>query len=92
MERTARCYLKKVYEAIQVDVKIISARSKYEQLYPGDRYLWKIHAFLETRTDMADEAVTNLIVVGDGVFEIESAKVLGKQFKKAFIKTVKFFN
>ena len=39
---------------------------------------------------MIDEAVTNLIVVGDGVFEIESAKVLGKQFKKAFIKTVKF--
>ena len=39
---------------------------------------------------MADEAVTNLIVVGDGVFEIESAKVLGTQFKEAFIKTVKF--
>ena len=30
VERTARCYLPKVYEAIQEDVKIISARSKYE--------------------------------------------------------------
>ena len=53
--------------------------------------MWKIHAFLETRADMADDdAITNLIVVGDSMFEIEAGKILGAQFKNAFIKTIKF--
>ena len=35
--------------------------------------MWKIHAFLETGIDMADyQAIRNLIVVGDSVFEIEA--------------------
>ena len=39
---------------------------------------------------MEDGAVTNVIALGDSDFEIEAAHILGKQFKKAFIKTVKF--
>ena len=39
---------------------------------------------------MEDSAVTNVIALGDSDFEIEAAHILGKQFKKAFIKTVKF--
>ena len=39
---------------------------------------------------MEDGAVTNVIALGDSDFEIEAANILGKQFKKAFIKTVKF--
>jgi hypothetical protein len=34
--------------------------------------------------------MTNLIALGDNVFEIEAAYILGAQFTKAFIKTVKF--
>ena len=39
---------------------------------------------------MEDEAVTNLIAIGDNDFEIQAAHILGKQFQKAFIKTIKF--
>ena len=36
--------------------------------------------------------MTNLIALGDAVFEIEAAYILGAQYKNAFIKTVKFRN
>ena len=39
---------------------------------------------------MEDEAITNVIALGDNDFEILAAYILGKQFDKAFIKTVKF--
>lgn len=39
---------------------------------------------------MDDKAITNLIALGDNVFEIEAAYILGASFKNAFIKTVKF--
>ena len=39
---------------------------------------------------MEDEAVTNLIAIGDNDFEIQAAHILGKQFQTAFIKTIKF--
>ena len=39
---------------------------------------------------MEDDAITNLIALGDNIFEIEAAYILGNQFKSAFIKTVKF--
>jgi len=36
------------------------------------------------------QAVTNLIALGDNVFEIEAAHKLYQQFQSAFIKTIKF--
>ena len=39
---------------------------------------------------MEEDAITNLIALGDNIFEIEAAYILGNQFKSAFIKTVKF--
>ena len=41
---------------------------------------------------MEEEAVTNLIAIGDNEFEIKAANILGKQFEKAFIKTIKLRN
>lgn len=49
-----------------------------------------MQAFLETKADMEGDAITNLIALGDNIFEIEAAYILGNQFKSAFIKTVKF--
>ena len=72
------------------NVTIISARTKYEKLYPRNYQKWKVQAFLETRADMEDDAITNLVALGDNIFEIEAAYILGNQFKSAFIKTVKF--
>jgi len=45
---------------------------------------------METKKDMDDQAITNLIALGDNMFEIEAAYELGSKYKSAFIKTVKF--
>ena len=90
VEMSAARFLPKVREVIQSDITIISSRTKFEKLYPRDPQEWKIQAFLETRADMEEEAITNLIALGDNDFEILAAYILGKQFNKSIIKTVKF--
>ena len=70
LEISATRFLPKVREVIKDNVTIISARSNYKSLYPKDPLRWKIEAFLETRADMDEEAVTNLIAIGDDDFEI----------------------
>ena len=87
---SAARFLPLVNEVIQSDITIISARTKFEKFYPRDPQEWKIQAFLETRADMEEEAITNLIALGDNDFEILAAYILGKQFNKSIIKTVKF--
>lgn len=62
---------------LESGVNIISARTKYEKLYPKNYQKWKVEAFLETRRDMDEEAITNLIALGDNIFEIEAAYILG---------------
>ena len=39
---------------------------------------------------MDEQAITNLIAMGDNMFEIEAAYHLGSKYENAFIKTVKF--
>ena len=77
-ELSAARFLPKVYGIVESDITIISARTKYEKLYPKQYQKWKIEAFLETRADMEEEAVTNLISIGDNDFEIQAAHILGK--------------
>jgi len=45
---------------------------------------------METKKDMDEKAITNLIALGDNMFEIEAAYHLGSKYASAFIKTVKF--
>jgi len=89
VEMSAKRFLPQVYSELN-DILIISARTKYEKLYPKNYQKWKVEAFLETRQDMDEKAITNLVALGDNVFEIEAAYILGAQFKNSFIKTVKF--
>jgi hypothetical protein len=90
VQLSAHRFLPKVFAELTSEIKIISARTHYEKLYPRNYQKWKVQAFLETLVDMEEEAITNLIALGDNMFEIEAAYVLGAQFKSAFIKTVKF--
>ena len=76
VELSAKRFLPKVNSEL-VDIEIISARTKYEKLYPKNYQKWKVEAFLETRRDMDEEAITNLVALGDNVFEIEAAYILG---------------
>lgn len=77
MQLSAKRFLPLVNSELESGVTIISARTKYEKLYPKNYQKWKVEAFLETRRDMDEEAITNLIALGDNIFEIEAAYILG---------------
>ena len=77
VELSGNRFLPKVYQELQQGVKIISARAHYERQFPRNYQKWKVEAFLETRADMEENAITNLIALGDNIFEIEAAYILG---------------
>ena len=71
-------------------IKIISARNEYEYIFPGNARQWKIEAFLNILKDVDIKKVTNIVCMGDSLFEIEAGRILSSKFTRAFIKTVKF--
>jgi hypothetical protein len=71
------------------NMKIISARSRYECLYPGDVPKWKVNAFLDVQRHLNSEIITNLTSIGDSNYEMDATQVMGKQFSQALVKTVK---
>jgi hypothetical protein len=89
VEFSSKKYMPLVHEAIK-NVEVISARSLFEHLYPGDSYEWKIQAFTNIQKDMESMMITNIIACGDSRIEMEAARHIAKLFKTAFIKTVKF--
>lgn len=80
----------KTARVLRKDIEIISARTKFEKQFPRDYQEWKIRAFLECTDKLEMQAVTNLIALGDNVFEIQAAHKLYQEFQSAFIKTIKF--
>ena len=72
------------------NITIISARSCYQGQFPKDSKRWKKEAFTSLTKDFETNIVTNLVCLGDSHIEIDAAHVLGKQFDKAIIKTIKF--
>ena len=71
-------------------IKIISARGQYEKFFPGNSRQWKIEAFLNLQKTLNMKLVTNIICIGDSLFEMEAGRILASKFTKAFIKTIKF--
>ena len=71
-------------------VKIISARGEYEKAFPGNSRQWKIEAFLNLKNTVNLNLVTNIICIGDSLFEMEAGRILASKFTEAFIKTIKF--
>ena len=70
-------YLPKVNDLLDSNVvKVISAKARYEHLCPGKKEVWKILAFSETRADMIDNKVKNLILVDDDVSERKTKNML----------------
>ena len=55
---------------IQKDVTIISARTKYERQFPHQYTEWKMRAFLDAYKEMDNEAITNLVAIGDSNIEL----------------------
>ena len=71
-------------------IKIISARGEYEKMFPGNSRQWKIEAFLNLQKSVNIKLVTNIICIGDSLFEMEAGRILASKFTEAFIKTIKF--
>eukprot|EP00928_Gymnodinium_smaydae_P072973 TRINITY_DN56245_c0_g1_i1.p2 TRINITY_DN56245_c0_g1~~TRINITY_DN56245_c0_g1_i1.p2 ORF type:complete len:316 (+),score=91.33 TRINITY_DN56245_c0_g1_i1:188-1135(+) len=71
-------------------VHVISARTKFEQQFPGEVSKWKVEAFLEVQRQLDSNIITNLISLGDSHFEMDAVHVMGKEFSQALIKTIKF--
>ena len=83
----------KIYPSISdilSKVKIVSARGLYEKQFPYDSSQWKIQAFLNIQKFLNLKLVTNILCLGDSLFEMEAGRILASQFNEAFIKTVKF--
>ena len=70
-------------------ITIISARGWFEKEFPRNSKLWKISCFEEIGKIYNHTILTNLIVVGDSLIEMEAAYSFAKYFIKYFIKTVK---
>jgi len=70
--------------------KIVSARSDYEELYPGNYHQWKERAFLQIPQICGTDSITNLVVLGDSMVEMDAAKTLKSCYSRACIKTIKF--
>ena len=71
-------------------IRVISARSEHEGLYPGQYHEWKIQAFLNVQKEMSSKVITNLVSLGDSTIEMDAVHVMGNEFAQALIKTVKF--
>ena len=89
VEYSAQKFYPNVFE-ILTKIKIISARGQFEKDYPGDSRKWKLQTFLSLQKSLDTKLVTNIICLGDSLFEIEAGRVLGTQFSEAFVKTIKF--
>lgn len=71
-------------------VEVISARERYECVYPGDLSRWKAEAFLDVRRSLDPEAMINLLVLGDAEHEMDAAELMGRSLTSAMIKTIRF--
>jgi hypothetical protein len=89
VESSAECWAPSLLPLIQ-KVHIVSARSKYEEEYPHDPMKWKNEAFLEVRRLLNSQVITNLVSLGDSEYEMEATQAMGKEFREATIKLVKF--
>lgn len=91
VEYSSKLFMPTVHQVlIDKQIKILSARSAYENKFPGDAKRWKMEAFQEIAKSYDKHTLTNIIALGDSQIEMEAAKELSRNFSLNFIKTIKF--
>ena len=86
---SAKKYYPNILELLN-KITVISAREVYEDKYPEDSKKWKIESFLNLKKKLNDSLITNIICLGDSIFEMEAGRILASKFIHAVIKTIKF--
>ena len=88
VESSAKKYLPNIIKLFN-KVKIISARTAYENQFPNDNKLWKLAVFRDIANFYNKNIVTNIISFGDSNIENDAAVKVSSLFKECFIKTIK---
>ena len=89
VEFSAKKYYPKIFEILP-KIRIISARCQWENVFPNDTKRWKIQTFLSLQKELDTKLVTNIICLGDSLYEMEAGRILANCFTEAFVKTIKF--
>jgi hypothetical protein len=89
--------------ALLPKVKVVSARSKYEENYPNQPCQWKVQAFREElcefirlsnetmmETEGGDAKIANVISIGDSHHEREALHIVTSEWDNILVKSVKF--
>ena len=88
VESSAKKYLPNIIKLFN-KVKIISARTAYENQFPNDNKLWKLAVFRDIANFYNKNIVTNIISFGDSNIENDAAVKVSSLFEECFIKTIK---
>ena len=88
VESSAKKYLPNIIKLFN-KVKIISARTAYENQFPNDNKLWKLAVFRDIANFYNKNIVTNIISFGDSDIENDAAVKVSSLFEECFIKTIK---
>jgi hypothetical protein len=72
------------------NIKIISARERFQKKFPKSLKEWKNQAFIEICKNYDNELLTNIVSVGDSEFEMNAGLMIGKLFTHSYTKVIKF--
>jgi len=72
-------------------VRVISARSKFEPMFPNQPHQWKVQAFREEISSIVSiNDMSNIISIGDSHHEREALHVVTSGIENCLVKSVKF--
>lgn len=69
-------------------IQVVSARDKFEKMYPSQPIMWKCEAFMQLKEN--SKQIANLIAIGDSEAEMQAIVKLAQLYDTAFTKTIKF--
>eukprot|EP00735_Rhodelphis_limneticus_P002830 TRINITY_DN13867_c0_g1::TRINITY_DN13867_c0_g1_i1::g.15453::m.15453 TRINITY_DN13867_c0_g1::TRINITY_DN13867_c0_g1_i1::g.15453 ORF type:complete len:295 (-),score=8.11,HAD/PF12710.2/0.083 TRINITY_DN13867_c0_g1_i1:109-882(-) len=97
IELSAQRFLPKVLAIINsLNIRVLSARSTYEQAHPAAPCEWKIQAFVnemlchDAKLRSNKDRALNVICVGDSINERTAAHAIARKLRNTRIKTIKF--
>jgi len=91
VQHSAKKFLPEVVPLLR-RVRVVSARSRFERIFPEQPEVWKSHAFLELEQGLRDDAVTNFVSIGDSIYEMAAGEALARRRPAAVVKIVKLWD